>query len=230
MTLWAAISLALLLGIQTSISPCPLASNIAAISFIGRRVGSTRYVLLSGLLYTLGRTFTYVALGVVIMHFLMAQSVISSFLVTYLNLILGPVLLLVGMLLLGMIQSTASLSLAGAGIQARASKGGIWWAALLGILFALSFCPISAGLYFGGLISLSTANQSLVLLPTLYGLGTALPVIVFAFLMAFASQYVGKAFNRLTQIDRWVRTITGSVFIAAGAYYCLIYIYGLSLV
>jgi len=226
---WFAIGSALWLGILTSISPCPLASNIAAISFIGRKVSSTRVVLLSGLLYTIGRTAAYLALGVVIMAGLMASGEIARFLQRYLNQILGPVLILVGMLLLGLLHATGSFSFARAGLQQRASRGGTWWALPLGVLFALSFCPVSAGLFFGGLIPLSTSSQSRFVLPTLYGVGTALPVIVFAFLMVFASQHVGKAFNRLTQIERWVRVVTGLIFILAGIYYSLAYVYGCSL-
>jgi len=226
---WFVLGSALWLGILTSISPCPLASNIAAISFIGRKVGSTRQVFLSGLLYTIGRTAAYLALGVVIMAGLMASGEIARFLQRYLNQILGPVLILVGMLLLGLLNVSTSLSFAGQGVQQRASKGGTGWALLLGILFALSFCPVSAGLFFGGLIPLSMANDSRFVLASLYGVGTALPVLVFAFLMAFASQHVGKAFNRLTQIERAVRVITGIVFVAAGLYYSLTYVYGITM-
>lgn len=226
---WFVLGSALWLGILTSISPCPLASNIAAISFIGRKVGSTRQVFLSGLLYTVGRTAAYLALGVVIMAGLMASGEIARFLQRYLNQILGPVLILVGMLLLGLLNVSSSLSFAGQSVQQRASKGGTGWALLLGILFALSFCPVSAGLFFGGLIPLSMANDSRFVLASLYGVGTALPVLVFAFLMAFASQHVGKAFNRLTQIERAVRVITGIVFVVAGLYYSLTYVYGITM-
>ena len=219
---------ALWLGILTSISPCPLATNIAAISFIGRQVERTRLVLLSGLLYTVGRTLAYLVLGAAVMAGLMASGDIARFLQKYLNQILGPVLVLVGMVLLGLLEF-GSLTLVGSGLQQRASKGGAWWAIVLGVLFALSFCPVSAGLFFGGLIPLSTTHQSRFVLPMLYGVGTALPVIVFAFLIAFASNYVAKAFNRLTQVERWVRIATGAVFILAGIYYCLAHIYGISL-
>jgi cytochrome c-type biogenesis protein len=226
---WLAIGTAMWLGILTSISPCPLASNIAAISFISRRVGQTRQVLLCGLLYTIGRTLAYQILSIVIVVGLLATGDIARFLQRYLNQILGPVLILVGMVLLGLLGFTFSLNLAGQGVQRRASKGGVLWSLLLGILFALSFCPVSAGLFFGGLIPLAAAKQSPVLLPLLFGVGTALPVIVFAFLIAFASRYVGAAFNKLTQVERWVRTITGTVFIVAGIYYCVTHIYGISL-
>ena len=227
---WIAFGSALWLGILTAISPCPLATNIAAISFIGRQVGNRRGVLLSGLLYALGRTLTYVVLGLVITVGILATGELSRFLQKYMNEILGPVLILLGMVLLGWIGSGLSLTLAGDGVQQRAAKGGIAWSLLLGVLFALSFCPVSAGLFFAGLIPLSVKEGSRLLLPTLYGIGTALPVIVFAFLIAFASEYVGKAFNRLSQIEKWIRVAAGVLFILAGLYYCLTHVYGLSLI
>ncbi len=224
---WLTIATALWFGILTSISPCPLATNIAAISFVARKVGKIRTVLLSGLLYAAGRTVAYLVLGALIMAGLLASGQIALFLQRYLNQLLGPVLILVGMLLLGLLQSAASLSLVGNGMQARAAKGGIGWAALLGIMFALSFCPVSAGLFFGVLIPLSTVHESIVILPLVYGIGTAAPVIVFALLIAFASQRLGSAFNRLTRIERWVRRITGLIFVLAGIYYSLLYVYEL---
>ncbi len=226
---WLAIGSALWFGILTSISPCPLATNIAAISFIARKVDRIRSVLLSGLVYAVGRTVAYLALGALIMGGLLASGEIALFLQRYLNQALGPVLILVGMLLLGLLRSTASVSLVGDGMQARAAKGGIGWAALLGMLFALSFCPVSAGLFFGVLIPLSMRHGSIVVLPLVYGIGTAVPVLVFAALIAFASQRLGSAFNRLTQIERWVRRITGLVFILAGIYYSLLYVYEIPL-
>ena len=233
MAFWVVLGSAFWLGLLTSISPCPLASNIAAISFLGRGAGNTRRVLLSGLLYTLGRTVAYVVLGALILYALhgsdAAAGIISRFLQKYLNVILGPVLILVGMVLLGLLQSSASLNLAGKGMRDRAAKGSVWWALPLGVLFALSFCPVSAGLFFGGLIGLSTQHQSPVLVPMLFGIGTAVPVIAFALLIAFATQYVGRAFNRLKQVERCLRVATGIVFIGAGIYYCLTHIYGLSL-
>jgi cytochrome c biogenesis protein CcdA len=131
------------------------------------------------------------------------------------------------MILLGWIGSGLSINLAGEGLQRRAEKGGLWWSMILGILFALSFCPVSAGLFFAGLIPLAIKQSSSLLLPVLYGAGTALPVLVFAFLLAFAAASVGKAFNKLTTVERWVRVITGALFILVGIYYCLIHVYGM---
>ena len=224
---WAVILTALWFGILTSISPCPLATNIAAISFIARNVGRIRTVLLSGLLYAVGRTVAYLALGVLIMAGLLVSGQLALFLQRNLTLALGPVLILVGMLLLGLMRSTASAHLVGNRIQNRVAHGGTGWAALLGALFALSFCPVSAGLFFGVLIPLSVRNGSIVVLPLVYGIGTAAPVIVFGLLIAFASQRLGGAFDMLTHIERWVRRITGMIFILAGIYYSLAYVYEL---
>ncbi len=224
---WFVIGSAFWLGLLTAISPCPLATNIAAISFIGRQVGNRRAVLVSGLLYTLGRALTYSVLGAILAGGLMAVSEVSLFLQKYMDEILGPVMILLGMVLLGWIGSGMSLTLAGQSVQERAAKGGMVWAGLLGMLFALSFCPVSAGLFFAGLIPLALQHGSRLLLPAVYGLGTALPVVFFAFLIMVSTEAVGKAFHHLTLIEKWVRHVAGVLFILAGLYYSLRHIYGL---
>jgi cytochrome c biogenesis protein CcdA len=219
--------LALWLGILTSISPCPLATNIAAVSFIGRRIGRTRVVFLTGLLYALGRILAYVALGSLLVTSVLSRPQLSYFLQKYMNKILGPILILVGMILLELI----NINISGAGVSERMQKRvevlGIWGAALLGIVFALSFCPTSAALFFGSLIPLAVKYKSGFTLPALYGLGTGLPVLFFAVLIAFGAQSVGKAFNKLTQLEWWVRRITGVIFIIIGIYFCLTHIFGI---
>ena len=216
---------ALWLGILTSISPCPLATNIAAISYIGRRVSSTRQVFVTGLLYTLGRTLAYLALAMVLVATALSVPQISLFLQKYMHLLLGPILILVGMFLLGLIQ----FSMGGSGVSERMQKRvdalGVWGALLLGIVFALSFCPTSAALFFGSLIPLSLSANSSVTLPVIYGIGTAVPVLVFAVLIAVSAQSVGKAFNVLSKIEWWARMITGSIFVLAGIYFALKYIF-----
>jgi len=217
------------LGILTSISPCPLATNIAAISFIGKKVGTPRLVLFSGLLYMLGRMLAYLALGIIIVTSLMSISDLSFFLQDYINLFLGPILILVGIVLLGLIP----IKLPSFGIsnkmQDRAASYGIWGAGLLGLIFALSFCPVSAALFFGSLIPLAVQHQSSFIMPSLYGIGTALPVLVFAFALGVSTGAVSKWFNRLTQFELWARRITGAIFILVGIYYSLIYIFGIQL-
>ena len=213
------------LGILTSISPCPLATNIAAISYIGKRVSDTRMVLLSGMLYILGRMFAYLAVGILIIASVLSVPKLSFLLQNNLNKILGPVLILAGLFLLGILKIGFSGSGIAEKIQKRSRTWGIWGALLLGALFALSFCPISAALFFGSLIPLSLKHESRIFLPLLYGIGTGLPVFIFAILIAVGTKFIGKVFNRLTMIELWARRITGAVFILVGIYYCLIYIF-----
>jgi len=213
------------LGILTSISPCPLATNVAAVSFIGRRVGSPRAVLLSGLFYTAGRTLAYLAIAILLVAGLLSSVTVSFYLQKYLNRALGPILILVGMVLLDLIPLRFSIFAPGEKTQRRIERLGIWGAALAGIVFALAFCPVSAALFFLGLIPLALRHQSSVLMPSAYGVGTALPVLVFAFVIALSAQSVSKLFNRLTQLDLWARRVTGVLFILIGIYYSLVFIY-----
>jgi cytochrome c biogenesis protein CcdA len=222
-----AASSALWLGVLTSISPCPLATNIAAISFVGRSVGNPRRVLLSGVLYTAGRTFAYVGLAFVLVASLMSAPWVSHVLQKYMNKALGPLLIIVGLLLLGWIQTGWTGSSPGEGLRRRAGKWGIWGSGLLGLVFALSFCPISAALYFGSLLPLALENESRLLLPLLYGIGTALPVVVFAVIIAWSAKSLSKAFAGVTRIERWARPVTGWVFVVIGIYLSLENIFGI---
>jgi cytochrome c biogenesis protein CcdA len=193
---WIGYSTAAWLGILTAISPCPLAANIAAISFIGRQMGNRGAI----------------------------------FFQNYLNEALGPLLILLGMILLNMIGSgIASFNLVGEGLQQKAAKHGALCALPLGTLFALSFCPVSAGLFFGALIPLTLKSGSSLFLPAIYGLFTAVPVVVFAFLIAYGGEKLGKAYNNLSKIQVFVRDLTGTVLIIVGIYYSLTHIYGVNL-
>mgnify|MGYP000333130753 CR=1 FL=1 len=223
-----AIITAFWLGLLTAVSPCPLATNIAAISFISRKAGQKGYVLSAGLLYALGRTIVYVLLGTGIAAGILANAEVSRFLQKHMNEFLGPVLILLGMVLLNWLGKGISFSIKTDKIQKKAEKSNVLLALPIGILFALSFCPVSAGLFFGGLVPLAIKEGSIFSFPLVYGLGTAVPVILFAFLLAFATKAVGKVFSSLTHIEVWVRKITGAVFIFVGIYYTLVHIYGLT--
>ena len=225
--IWTLLFSALWLGILPAISPCPLATNIAAISFIGRKAGEKNHVIASGLLYSAGRTIAYVLLGVTITAGMLGSAEVSRFLQKYMNEALGPILIILGLVLLGWLGSGASLQIGAEKLQEKAKTGGLSWAIPTGFLFALSFCPVSAGLFFGGLLPLALKHESSVMLPVVYGIGTSLPVVIFAFLIVFGSAYVGKLFNRLTHIEIWIRRLAGTAFIIAGLYFCLTYIYGL---
>lgn len=214
------------LGLLTSISPCPLATNIAAISYIGHRAGDTRYVFLSGLLYTVGRTIGYVGLAMVIVAATLSLPQLSRILQTSMYMAIGPLLILVGMVLLGLLSFELNGSGASESFRKRIDAMGIWGALLLGLAFALSFCPTSAALYFGSLIPLSLSSGSRILLPLVYGLGTAVPVIAFAFVIAFSAKSLGQAFNVLGRVEKWARRITGAIFLIVGIWLSLHYVFG----
>ena len=222
---WLAAGGAVWLGILTSISPCPLATNITAMSFVARRVARPGAVLFSGVLYTLGRALTYLVLGVLLVSSLLSAPQLSLALQRNMNRVLGPILILVGMVLLDLLV----LPRLGRGTMARASERvggwGAWGAGLLGILFALSFCPVSAALFFGSLLPLAVKVGSRATVPALYGVGTAVPVLLFAGLLAAGSQSVSRVFNRLTGLEKWARRATGAVFVAAGIYYTLVHLF-----
>jgi cytochrome c biogenesis protein CcdA len=219
------IASAVWLGILTSISPCPLATNIAAVSFIGRRIGSPRAAVATGLLYTFGRTLVYVVLGALLVSSLLSAPVVSHFLQKHMNRLLGPVLILVGMVLVGLIQFRTTGSRLGERVGKRVETWGIWSGLVLGVVFALSFCPGSAALFFGSLVPLAVKYESRLLLPTVYGAGTALPVLVFAILIVLGTRAVGRAFDRITQFEWWARRVTGVLFIGVGVYFSLAYIF-----
>ncbi|HBM15297.1 MAG TPA: cytochrome C biogenesis protein [Lentisphaeria bacterium] len=229
MTLMA-ITSALFLGILTSISPCPLATNIAAISFIGHRIGRKDHVIISGVLYTAGRVIAYVILASLIVSGLLGTGEIARFLQKYMSEIIGPVMILIGMILLELLGSGFSFSIAGAEkLQEHAKKGSLWWALPIGAFFALSFCPVSAGLYFGGLIPLSIEETSSFLLPFVYAVGTALPVIIFALIIALGMNKLSSAYNKVSAFGKYARYATGIIFVLIGLYYSLINIYGINI-
>lgn len=216
---------ALWLGLLTSISPCPLATNIAAISFVGRSAGKPSAVLLSGLLYTLGRVLAYALLGALVVASVLSAPGVSVWLQRNLNLFLGPLLVLVGMVLLGLIELPVSTGAGLAAFHDRVQKLGILGAGLLGLLFALSFCPVSAALFFGSLIPLAISEQSPLLLPAVYGVGTGVPVLAFALILIFGAKSLGTAFQKLTGIERWLRQGTGIAILLIGIYLTLQHVF-----
>jgi cytochrome c-type biogenesis protein len=228
-TYGVAIATAVWLGILTSVSPCPLATNIAAISYIGNKLDNNRKVLLTGLLYTIGRTLVYTTLGIIFVAGLLSIPQVSMFLQVYMNKILGPLLILVGMILLELIKINTSGSGMGQKMHNVAEKTGIFGGLFLGAVFALSFCPVSAALFFGSLIPIAANHNSSILIPSIYGIGTALPVILFAFLVAFGTKYISSMYHKLTKAEKWVRKITGVIFILVGIYYTITFIFDVQL-
>ena len=243
-SLYAAV--ALYLGVLTSISPCPLATNIAAISYVGRKVGHSRSVLVAGLLYTAGRCLLYLTLAVLLTTTALSIPAVSSFLQKYAHLVLGPIFLLLGMFLVGMITFSSGGAIMTEAMQKRIDAMGVWGALLLGILFAVAFCPTSAAWFFGllalvmgsetGAIATELAKIGIslpetllpggtIVLPVIYGIGTALPVLLVAFLLTYSVGAVGKAYNVLSKVEWLARQITGWLFVLAGVFFSLRYVF-----
>jgi cytochrome c-type biogenesis protein len=215
------------LGILTSVSPCPLASNIAAVSFISRRITQRDTVFLSGILYTLGRSLTYIVLGVLIVKTLVDVPILSDFLQRYVNKILGIVLILVGMVLLDLLRIPLPIPSVSENVAKKLVEQGTLGSLLLGVVFALAFCPVSAALFFGGLIPIAIKAKSGVGLPMIYGIGTGLPVLLFASLVAAGTGYINNLYYRITRIEFYTKKVTGIIFILVGIYYTLAYIFEL---
>lgn len=226
---WLSLGTALWLGVLTSISPCPLATNIAAISFVSKRLNQPRYVFLSGILYTAGRAALYAALGTLLLLSLAAVPPVSHFLQKQINQLLGPLLIIIGMVVLDLLTIPLPSWGAGKGFKAPHGRTGVWSSFWLGAVFALSFCPVSAGLFFGGLLPIAARLNSPLVMPIIYGAGTALPVAVFACAIAGGAKSLNALFGAASKLDIWARRITGIIFIAAGIYLSLEYIFGISL-
>ncbi|HCT29553.1 MAG TPA: cytochrome C biogenesis protein [Bacteroidales bacterium] len=210
---------ALLLGIITSISPCPLATNITAIAFISKDIENKKRVFLSGLIYTLGRAVTYTTIGL-IFFFGANQFKIAGFLQKYGERVLGPILIIIGLFMLDLIKIKLPFSSRlSEKIEKKAEKGGFWGVLLMGIAFALAFCPYSGVLYFGMLIPMTISSASGLYLPLIFATGTGLPVIIIAYLIAYTISGVGSFYNKVKVFEFWFRRVVAVVFIGAGIYY-----------
>jgi cytochrome c-type biogenesis protein len=216
---------ALLLGLITAISPCPLATNIAAIGYVSRRVTERRYAVITGVLYTLGRMFSYSVIGVIIIVAGLEIPGVASFLQDFGDRALGPILIVVGVIML--IADRISLGLGGGRLSALGAQVAGWGMPggfLLGVLFALAFCPYSAAMFFGVLIPLSLKSAGGVALPAVYAIGTGLPVLVFGVLISLSVARVSAWLNAVTRAERIIRVAASIIFIGVGIYLLVIWI------
>ena len=209
---------ALALGLMTAISPCPLATNITAIGFISKDLEHRNRVFINGLIYTLGRALSYTLLAFVI--FMGAdQFKLSGWFQRYGEKIIGPLLIVIGLFMLDIIK----IRFPGLGILTKRFRenntSSYRDVLLLGIIFALAFCPYSGVLYFGLLIPMTISSASGLYLPVVFAIATAIPVIVFAWLLAYTVSGVGKLYHRLKIFEIWFRRVISVIFIAVGLYY-----------
>lgn len=220
----AALVAALWLGILTAISPCPLATNIAAIGYVARfSQGKGRgHTWLPGLLYAFGRAIAYTLVGGVITWGLLSAPFLSNFLQEHMNQLLGPLLVLVGMALLGMLPGLPSFGKnAGQGLNEKLMSLGLAGCVIMGFVFALTFCPVSAALFFGSLLPLAVSKKSAWLVPALFGIGSAAPVLVFGIALSISREAAGRAYERIQFAQHWIAPASGWLLVAIGVWMCL---------
>ena len=215
---------AFLLCLLTAISPCPLATNITAIGFISKDIGNRNKIFLGGLLYTLGRVVAYTVLGIILISILKEGSSMFSLqkgISKYGEILIAPVLIFVGVFMLfGDRLNLPKFGFSGTG-KAEKLKGNLG-SLLLGVLFALAFCPTSGLFYFGMLIPMSAAEPGGYLLPIVYAVATGLPVILVAWILAYSVAGIGKFYNRIQVFQKWFNRVVAVLFIAVGIYYAYI--------
>lgn len=214
---------AFFIGLMMAISPCPLATNLTAVAYITQRSEGGRHTLLVGSIYTLGRMVAYVGIAALIVLAGLNIQAISLFLQVYGERLLGPLLIVIGVVMLDVVRLPVSLGsaryqAAKEMITERLAGRRYLGPFLLGLLFALSFCPFSAVLYFGMLIPLALREQSPVVVPSVFAIATGLPVVVLSALLVQGVSTAGRAVQRVQVIERWLRWTTGALFIVAGVY------------
>lgn len=211
---------ALILGLMTAISPCPLATNISAIGFISRDLENRKRVFVNGLIYTLGRAISYTGLALII-YFGASQINISRLFQGWGEKLLAPLLIIIGLLMLDVFKIKFP-SFSGLTEKiANEGKGSYLSTLLLGIVFALAFCPYSGVLYFAILIPITVASAGGLFLPVVFAIATGLPVIIFAWLLAYSVGSVGKLYDNLKVFELWFRRIVAVLFIGVGIYYLI---------
>lgn len=214
---------AFILGLLTAISPCPLATNIAAIGFISKNIEDRKAIFMRGIYYTVGRVFAYTVMGIILISILKEgasmfgiQKAISK----WGELLIGPVLLIIGLFMLfGHKLNLPKFGFDGNNSEKLAGKGS-WGALLLGVLFAMAFCPSSGIFYFGMLIPMSVTASAGWLLPVLFAVATALPVLVVAWILAYSVEKVGEVYGKIHTIQKWLNIVVGTIFVIVGIYYC----------
>lgn len=213
---------AFLLGLMTAISPCPLATNITAIGYISKDIESRKKVFYNGLVYTLGRAITYTVIGL-LFYFGAGEINIAGFLQQWGEKLLGPLLILIGLFMLGAFNfiSLPGMSALTASMEKRANKG-FWGVLLLGVVFALAFCPYSGVLYFGMLIPMTISSASGLYLPLVFALATGIPVILFAWLIAFSVGSIGGFYKKMKVFETWFRRVVAVLFLSVGLYYTIL--------
>ncbi len=214
---------AFILGLMTSVSPCPLATNITATAYISKNIASKKKVFLSGVIYSLGRAFSYTVIGLVL-YFGASKFHIGRFFQQNGEKYLGPLLIILGLIMLNIIR----LNFLGKfnfteKLSEKFVDKGLLGSFFIGVIFALAFCPYSGALYFGILIPMTISSFDGLYLPIIFAIGTGIPVILFTYFLAFAASRISVFYKKIVKIEKWTRAFAGIVFVITGLYYILIF-------
>lgn len=209
-----------ILGLMTAISPCPLATNITAIAYLSKDTENRKKVFFNGLIYTLGRTITYTSIGL-IFFFGASQFQISGFIQSWGEKILGPLLIIIGLFMLDILKIKFPMIAKLTKNSQKNDNKNFWSTLFLGILFALAFCPYSGVIYFGMLIPMTIASPSGLFYPIIFAIATSLPVIIFAWIVAFTLGEVNSIYSKIKNFELWFRRIVAGIFIVVGIYYLI---------
>lgn len=213
---------ALFLGLIVAIAPCTLAANVTAISFLTDKKGDRKKVFVSGLVYTLGRTIAYAGLGFAIFYFAGGLK-IGEILQNSIGKIIGPLFIVIGILMLDIIHIHGFADRCLNVINSKSIRKHNWSALTIGILLALAFCPYSAAIYFGMLIPLSFSVSYGAILPLIFAIGSAIPVLFIAWIIAFSFAKLSEMYNKFQRFELWFRRILGILFIISGILFIIEY-------
>lgn len=210
---------ALLLGFLMILDPCTLFTSIAAIGYIDKEIANKRKVLTNGLMFVLGKLVTYVLVAI---PFLMgAQTAgVQHLLEHWGEPLLAAFMLICGVLLLFSGHHHHEHDHGLTRWLTNADSRSSWlWSFMLGIFFAIAFCPHRLVYFFTMIdIAITLPPSWNWLLPVVFGLGTGLPIMLIAWLISYSAISANALTARLQSVEKWIRYISAVLFIGFGLY------------
>ena len=207
---------AFLLGLLGATAPCQLTTNLSAIAYVSRDLGHGR-PWQEAATYTLGKALVYTVVGAVVIALGLQVQGAAVPVVVAARKLLGPLMILIGLTFVGILRLRVSLGQRFVeALRSRIPAKGPWGAFILGLLFAFAFCPTLFLLFFGLAIPLGLRSNAGLLVPGLFAVGTALPLLAYAGLLAAGNGMAGAYARNLSRPHSTVKKVAGAIFILAG--------------
>ncbi|MBI5030338.1 MAG: sulfite exporter TauE/SafE family protein [Chloroflexi bacterium] len=216
---------AFVLGLVGAFSPCQLSTNVAAFAFISRDVAESKRVTRSAVAYVLGKVLVYSLVGGAAILLGLQLTQVSIPVVVFTRKALGPALIILGLLMLGVIKlslpifAQVSDRLRNNLVEQRDARGSF----LLGVAFAFAACPTLFVLFFGTMIPLALSSFGGITFPAIFAIGTSVPLMLFVGLVVYGTQSITPLVKKLRSADVWVTRIAAIVFILVGINEILLY-------